>query len=211
MTDYPTVNRAELASALQATLPHVGKTRGAYVGLQAREGLLYVFASDDATLGVARLGIELNGHASLASWLPSAEARDLLRSVRTANQKQDQEPVTLLATGAELHVAVGEEQAVVYDALATAALTLDASMELLDKLQQKPPADPGYAWSFNPKYLERFAKAQRTDEVLRWTVHGVGGGVSAALLIEVGDHFRGAIMGIHRDYVPELAPWKEAA
>jgi hypothetical protein len=191
------VNRADLAWALNAVLPHVGKRpETAVVGLQRDADFqLVAYATDKYTFGAARIpdGPELD------VLLPTSEATDLLRFVRPANKKQDVHEVITAARGAELHVGLVDEDGETFDSAVfntteNSDLTLAYLEGFTDRLAAAP--DEFQACVYQPKVFARFAKAGReeTDRVQLLPKH-ISDRNGAALVL-IGDHFVGAISGL---------------
>lgn len=193
------VNRADLAWALRAVLPHVGQHEPKdTVGL----GESFAWATDGYTLGIAQIG---DGAADLlVCWLPSSEAKELERSIRCARKAEEEESVWLLVNDAELHVQVGEEPGVVYD-LTDRGPTAEFVNDYIGRLNARPAEQTGLV--VNPKLLSRFTKAQRFDSD-RLQLDGYNVDTEHGdILVRVGDRFVGAVAGMtyHGGAVGEAA------
>lgn len=190
------MNRADLAWALSAVLPHVGK-RDPHnlVGLHYSD-VLYAFATDRYTVGIAR--IEEGPHVSLALSVP--EAQDLMRYVRpTLVATKEQEIVTGARPG-ELHIGLAETDDIeadsaVFDTIdADVVSQFDYITEFCRQLFIRPTEWDGCV--YQPDLLARFAKAKRTDGDRLRLMPRHAQDLFGAALITVGTGFTGAIAGL---------------
>ena len=197
------MNRSDLAWALGAVLPHVGTTKGKYVGIEARGGQIYVYATDAYTAGIARipLGTEVDGfrHSYRCS-ISKSEAQDLMRFVRPAKKAHDAGELTVHAVGEELHVATAEDSAV-FDLVSDNPVTLDLILEVVSATLSLPHDNATIV--LQPSLAAKFAKAQRYEtDRLRIYPFGGWGDVNGLAVVTVGEHFIGAVAGL--TYEPPL-------
>jgi hypothetical protein len=209
---WQAVNRADLSWALNAVLPHAGTTKGNYVGLEARAGLLYVYATDDYTSAVARISLtEKLGFEQV--FLSKTEATDLMRFVRPTKKAHDTEVVRTRLFSSELHVATDDDSAVFDTVLPD--LTLDMLLKLFSSIAARPALRDDIILS--PSLTAKYAKAQRydTDRLRIYPYHGVN--IRGVALLTVGADFIGAVAGMRiEDNPPDtlasfLTPREEAA
>jgi hypothetical protein len=192
------MNRGDLAWALGAVLPHVGTTKGKYVGMDRRDGNAYVYATDTYTAGVAR--IPLLGAGAVAFEHPfrysmsKSEAQDLMRFVRPTKKAHDTEELTVQAVGMELHVATAEDSAV-FDLVTDNPVTLDLILDTIRATADLPVEMFGIIQQ--PSLAAKFAKAQRYDtDRLRVYPFGGWGDINGLAIVTVGEHFIGAVAGL---------------
>jgi len=199
------MNRSDLAWALTAALPHAGTTKGPVVGLQGRDGALYVYSTDSYTAGIARIpsATECNG---LDLHLPKAEAADLLRFVRPTRVAEHEQEVTFMHVNGELHVAfrvparTADDESAVFECV-TAELSLDTLLDLCRGIAHLPT---GGNLVFQPPLMAKFGKAQR-HETDRLSIYPhEGNDRYGVALATVGENFVGAVAGLALDPVPEL-------
>lgn len=198
--------RADLRWALDATLPHVGKTPQTAVLLLSRpagDSRLCVAASDNYTAGVARVA---DGPAVDCA-LPATEARDLLKFVRPTRVAHDSEDVVMMQQDGELHVGFVNSDGETYDSAVfdttDSHLTVAYLDSFFERLRVAPVEEHGS--TYWPRLFGRFSKAER-DETDRLCLyprrtsdrHG-------AALVTVGDHFTGAVAGMEYEQAEESA------
>lgn len=213
------VNRADLAWALNAVIPHVGsKAEGLdQVGFQIDNCWpeLSLYATDHYTLAIADLDFHTGTPLAGADFaLPVKEAKDLLRMVRPTLKRHESEEVELLVvvnlgstdpgSPQELHVALAEpeddaERETAVFEVVTPGMGYDRVERRLkaihdaeiESLSEHPDLP------FNPDFAARFAKAQRynTDRLILSPrmMDGLNYGAS---YVTVGSHFEGAIAGL---------------
>ena len=207
------MNRGDLAWALGAVLPHVGTTKGQYVGMRARGGWLYVYATDHYSAGVARipLGAERAHLRNLYTDMSKSEAQDLMRFVRPTKKAHDDECLTVLVSGDngdELHVGTAEDSAVFDLATDTQPVTLDLLLGLIERITNLPIETTGIIQQ--PSLPAKFAKAQRyeTDRLCLYPFtqcerpdrpsYGVA-------VVTVGKHFVGTVAGLTHEAPLDLS------
>jgi hypothetical protein len=189
------VNRADLSFALNAVLPHCGKTaQTELVGLEYLQGVTYVYATDTYTLGIARI---TEGAADIDIRLPRSEATDLMRFVRPGNKAEQIEELAFNSSRpGEFHVGYGDESEV-YEVSNDHTLTLHYLFDYIDRLTACP-----FDWDeaiYQPKIMERFAKAHRVEtDRLRLLPRRVIDRNGAAV-VSVGTDFIGAVAGLTYD------------
>lgn len=185
------MNRADLAWALTATLPHVGTTKGPTLGFESRNGSVYLYACDGyTTAGISRI----DGPTGWAFHMAKGEAKDLLMFVRPSRVAHNAEVLSHAVRGAELHIGTDDDSAVFE--LAEPTMQLDGLLDLLGLWDRKPVQLSTVVQS--PKLLERFSKAQRVEgDRLRWYPHRTDSGTAALVL--VGSDFVGALAGMSDD------------
>jgi hypothetical protein len=213
------MNRADLSWALNAVLPHAGTTKGNYVGLEARHNLLYVYATDDYSSGIARiplatesLGFE-NSLGFEQVFLSKSEATDLMRFVRPSKKAHDTETVQTRLVSPELHVATDDDSAV-FDTVFP-ELSLSALLRLFDGIAARPILRDDIILS--PTLTAKYAKAQRydTDRLRIYPYQGIS--IRGVALLTVGADFIGAVAGMRIEDEPPntlasfLTPREEAA
>lgn len=202
------VNRADLAWALNAVLPHVGSKAENldYVGFSLTYSLK-LYATDKYTAGVAGIAvadIDFESSEPVEFALPKKEAKDLLQMVRPTLKRHESEQVELLLADSELHIALeasedgGERETAVfetvspemdYDRVSGRIRAVWGADE--EDLSQHPELP------FKPDFAARFAKAQRyeTDRLIL-SPRMIDGLEYGASYVTVGDHFVGAIAGL---------------
>jgi hypothetical protein len=191
------MKRSDLAWALGAVLPHVGTTKGKYVGIDRRDSQIYVYATDTYTAGIARIPADQTegyftqyGRYSLSK----SEAQDLMRFVRPTKKAHDTEELTIQAVGMELHVATAEDSAV-FDLVTDNPVTLDLILDAIRATADLPVEMFGIIQQ--PSLAAKFAKAQRYDtDRLRVYPFGGWGDVNGLAIVTVGEHFIGAVAGL---------------
>jgi hypothetical protein len=184
------VNRSDLKWALDAVLPHVGKTAQTnVVGLeQSANSFLTVYATDRYTIATASCEAGPNVDVRMTS----QEARELLRFIRPSLKAHEEQEVTMVEHEGELHVAHDDDSAVFELVESTFSLAeLDSFMNKLRSAREE--YEQIVYW---PRMFGRFAKAERheTDRLVlspRHTSDRYG-----AALVSVGEHFHGAIAGM---------------
>lgn len=179
------VNRAELAWALRAVLPHVGPHYPMdTVGMDGT----YLWATDRYTLGMATVAARLP-----SCLLPADEAKDLERSVRVSRKADEEDSVWLVHDGYGLHVQVGDGPGEVYD-LSEWGIPYSFVHEHIESLSVREPEYQGLI--VQPKLLSRFTKAAKHDSD-RLVLDGYGvDSEHGTILVRVGDSFVGAIGGL---------------
>lgn len=197
------MNRQDLTDALNAVIPHIGSTElTAFVGLESRGDILWAYATDRYTVGMARIdnGPTLNCHLS-----PS-EAKDLLRFVRPSRKAHEVEEVEIALgftgeTQSELHVGLSEDSAV-FD-LVHSPLHLLAITEFIERLYNSAPELQQCV--YQPSLLGRFAKAQRGETDVLALYPRQANDVYGAAVVTVGDHFIGGVSGLtYRDVIDPI-------
>jgi hypothetical protein len=185
------MNRSDLAWALGAVLPHVGTTKGKYVGIGGRDGQAYVYATDSYTAGIARIPLGAVDFWNLS--MSKSEAQDLMRFVRPTKKAHDTEDLTLRDLVEELHVATAEDSAV-FDLVSDNVVTLDL---ILDMIRATAGLPEMYGIIQQPSLAAKFAKAQRydTDRLRIYPARGQRD-VSCATFT-VGEHFIGNVAGLN--------------
>jgi hypothetical protein len=191
------MNRADLAWALGAVLPHVGTTKGKYVGIDRRGGQVCAYATDTYTAGIARIPLGAGpapfGHSYRYSMV-KGEAQDLMRFVRPTKKAHDTEELTVQAVGMELHVATAEDSAV-FDLVTDNPVTLDLILDTIRATADLPVEMFGIIQQ--PSLAAKFAKAQRYDtDRLRIYPFGGWGDINGLAIVTVGEHFIGAVAGL---------------
>ena len=215
------MKRTDFSWALKAALPHVGHQAGAdsmgidRVGLEYRNGRLYVYACDRYTAGIARVndGIVVNGSLS------RKEATELEQFVRTSYKTEEDDDLAYAVQPGELHIGFErqvdrfgerEEDSGVFELGETPRLSLDHLLETIWLTEAQP-----VEWDeqiYQPKLFEKFAKAERDSDRLRLIPRhiderrGVG-------LVTVGRDFLGMISGLAYDDAgpATLADWPLAS
>lgn len=193
------MNRADLSWALNAVLPHCGKSEETNcVGLQYSNGLTYAWATDKYTIGIARIS-ELPANIDVR--LPKAEATDLMRFVRPSNKGEQIEELSFGRRPGEFHVGYADESEV-YTTQDEFPLDLANLMQLIDRMLEAP-ADWDEA-IYQPKLVEKFAKAQRVEtDRLRILPRRVSDRNGVAV-VSVGRDFLGAIAGLTYDQLGDV-------
>lgn len=196
------MNRAALRWALDAVVPHAGRSEWTnVVGLeQTPDFELAAFSTDKYTLAIATVDAGPNVNARMTS----QEARELLRFIRPTIRATETEEVVMLVRDLELHVglvkedeneAQGEDddqRSAVFD-LITSELRLEDLYGLVDHLDDSPE-------EFRPQpyrrtLWRRFGSAAQTDdEPMLFIPKHVNDRNGAALVY--ADHFIGAIAGM---------------
>jgi hypothetical protein len=186
------MKRSDLAWALGAVLPHVGTTKGPYVGIDRRDGKVYAYATDTYTAGVARIP-----HGGMVDdfWryaMSKSEAQDLMRFVRPTKKAHDAEDLTVRAVGMGLHVATAEDSAV-FDLVSDNPVTLDLILDLIRATAGLPEM---YGIIQQPSLAAKFAKAQRYDTDRLRIYPAVGQRDVSCATLTVGEHFIGNVAGL---------------
>jgi hypothetical protein len=186
------MNRSDLKWALDAVLPHVGKTAQTnVVGLeQSAHSFLTVYATDRYTIATASCEAGPNVDVRMTS----QEARELLRFIRPSLKAHEEQEVVMLDDHVEheLHVAHDDDSAVFE--MIESPINLHDLNNFMTKLWVA--AEEYQHLIFWPRLFGRFAKAERheTDRLVlspRHTSDHYG-----AALVNVGEHFHGAIVGM---------------
>jgi hypothetical protein len=187
------VNRSDLKWALDAVLPHVGKTAQTnVVGLeQSAHSFLTVYATDRYTIATASCEAGPNVDVRMTS----QEARELLRFIRPSLKAHEEQEVVMLDDHVEheLHVAHDDDSAV-FELIQTPTFDLFDLNNFMTKLRDS--REEYQQLIFWPRLFGRFAKAERheTDRLTlspRHTSDRYG-----AALVNVGERFHGAIVGM---------------
>jgi hypothetical protein len=199
------VNRSDLKWALDAVLPHVGKTAQTnVVGLeQSAHSFLTVYATDRYTIATASCEAGPNVDVRMTG----QEARELLRFIRPTLKAHEEQEVVMLDDHVEheLHVAHDDDSAVFELVESTFSLAeLDSFMNKLQSAREEYQQ-----LIFWPRLFGRFEKAGRyeTDRLTlspRHTSDRYG-----AALVSVGEHFHGAIAGM--EYEAHITLEEQAA
>jgi hypothetical protein len=201
------VNRSDLKWALDATLPHVGKTAQTnVVGLeQSANSFLTVYATDRYTIATASCEAGPNVDVRMTG----QEARELLRFIRPSLKAHEEQEVVMLDDHVEheLHVAHDDDSAVFE--LVEPSFSLAELNQFMNKLGAAPEEYEHDLLVFWPRLFGRFAKAERyeTDRLIlspRHTSDRYG-----AALVSVGEHFHGAIAGM--EYEAHITLEEQAA
>jgi hypothetical protein len=186
------MKRSDLTWALGAVLPHVGTTKGPYVGMEGRDGQAYVYATDTYTAGLARIPLGAVDFWNLS--MSKSEAQDLMRFVRPTKKAHDTEDLTLRDLVEELHVATAEDSAV-FDLATDNPVTLDLILDTIRATADLPVEMFGIIQQ--PSLVAKFAKAQRYDtDRLRVYPFGGWGDINGLAIVTVGEHFIGAVAGL---------------
>jgi hypothetical protein len=188
-----TCDRADLAWALRAVLPHVLRDRGCLPALEgvrlevaAASKLLYVVATDRYTLGVATVPVTGDLEPA-ATVIDAGDVREMLRRLKAKG---------------ECELAVYDDGEVCLDWRARwqqpTTLEFPDWRGLLAPALRYPPMVPGPRHAWNPEYLARFAPAARECVPLvfmpvAW--HGRDGHPPAPMTVVVGEDFTGLAMG----------------
>ena len=151
------MNRQELSWALSAALPHAGKGKIGGIWLESRNGLLYVYATDSYTIGVASVA---DPHPSrISAKLTPKEAGELERWIRPQLVADRELGVGLAQRGNEMHIAYsapdGETDSAVFDC--EDGSHLDAIFTLINAAEAKPLEQRPIG--INPAFIARFVKA----------------------------------------------------
>lgn len=197
------MKRVDLAWALSAVLPHCGTDRQGlnYVGLEYRTGMLYAYATDRYTAAIARIpdGIEIY------TALPSKEAADLMRFVRTDYVPEREDDLAYAHVPGELHIGLDrqinkdgtrKEDSAVFD-LIEPDVTLDFLLDWIARLNAAEPE-----WDeliLQPKLAEKWAKASRADSDRLRIYPRHTSDRNGAAVVTVGTDFIGAIAGMTYD------------
>lgn len=195
------VNRADLAWALGAALPHAAKVSELLCGvaLESAGGQLYAYSTDRYSIGIGR--IEYAGDVSVN--IPVAEAKDLLRFVKPTLKKHDVEDVQLLVSGDELHVALEDDESAVFS-LSDGRISLEEIFGQVERIAAWP-REYG-EMIYNPDLFGKFAKAVRDGERVHIFGHSPPTDNTRGMaVVTVGGSFLGAVAGIKRDETPAHA------
>lgn len=191
------MNRADLEWALKAVLPHVGTRQQGLdrVGLEFRGGVLCVYATDRYSAGVAMIPGGPDWHFAL----DAKEAAELMRWVRPQRVAEREMDVVYAVEDGELHVGWGDDEYFESGVFETVD-QYPAYDVVLDMIHRLHAAEREFeACIYQPKLMERFAKAQRADTD-RLTILPrravIGNGLSGAAVVTVGDDFIGAVAGL---------------
>ena len=186
------MKRGDLAWALGAVLPHVGTTKGPYVGIEGRDGQAYVYATDTYTAGIARIPLGAVDFWNLS--MSKSEAQDLMRFVRPTKKAHDTEDLTLRDLVEELHVATAEDSAV-FDLVSDNVVTLDLILEVITRTAVLAAEMSGIIQQ--PSLAAKFAKAQRYNADRLHIYPRIGwGNISGIAVVTVGEHFIGVVNGL---------------
>lgn len=194
------MNRADLAWALTATLPHAKDSvvlESSPTGTQ-----LYVWATDRYSAGVASIDCATPFSVPFLCALSASEARDLLKETRPARVAQQAETVAFLGQTGELHVGFNTESFVFDSIVETPKPLSDALLPLFRHIWMQPKESA--EWVYHPPLFARFAKALR-GQWDRMYLHPRSGELSHAALVTVGEHFIGAIKGMTYGN-PQMSP-----
>jgi hypothetical protein len=186
------MRRDDLHWALNAVIPHAGKKDSASVGLTADGTSARIYATDQYTLGIARIDAGLN---ISSMHLPLKEATDLMRFVRPNKVAEQSEHLAFALQNAEFHVATDQDSAV-YETVQS-NLTVDYLSDFITRLAVAPKE-----WDeliYQPELITRFVKAKRleTDRLRIQPRHSID--MYGAAIITVGDDFVGAVAGLAYD------------
>ena len=188
------MNRSDLAWALNAVLPHVGK-RAPHdaVGLTAKGGSLFAFASDKYTLGIARIP----DGPSLSLALLTSEAVDLMRFVRPTVKATQIEDVTVAVRGPELHVGLVNAEGETHDSAVFESWHSEGDLEFwLTHCRRIRDARQEFTnCVYDPDLCAKFAKAKRS-EADRLRLYPRAGKNTGIALVTVGSDFLGAVAGM---------------
>lgn len=203
-----TVNRADLAWLLGATIPHAAKIPSRQldrVGLTTRGSELFAYATDGYTVGVARsvvlersvtgsgLNLSLSAKPSIGS---KAEANDLLRYVKPGLKAEREQWVTLLERGQELHVGLADDSAVF--TTFPEGLDYHGARAMISQLN-KLPDDRG-DMLYDPELAERFSPAKRVaGDHMTLLPKRSDGKVHGIMVVTIGRDFIGAVCGMGAD------------
>lgn len=203
------MNRADLAWALNAVIPHAGTAAQGlnFVNLTSHNGGLFVYATDKYTTGIARVNDGLPG---IDVALTVKEATDLMRFVRPSLvgdreayvyaelQWDETEP-------AELHVGFKskdeEFESEVYEVAGEPALSLGFTLGYLRRLNDEAPSEEDLI--VQPKLVEKFAKAARETTDRLWIVPRNIDDRHGGAIVACGQNFIGAISGLTYDELGE--------
>jgi hypothetical protein len=185
-----TCDRADLAWALKAVIPHVLRERhfmpeleGIRIEVGAASRQMYLVATDRFTLGCARVDIAGDGIEPAGTSVHADDARDLLRRMRGKGS-------------AELFIwedgEVTADSRVRYPA-APGGADFPDWRALLGQVLRYPAGKPGMKFGYDAAYLARFAPAMepgRALAVMPLKARTGAGAITAFL----GEHFTGAVM-----------------
>lgn len=215
------MNRADLAWALNAVIPHAGNAHQGldHVGLTYRDGALFVYATDKYTAAVARV----NDGAAFDAALQTKEATDLLRFVRPNRVPEREQEIGSLVRDDELHIgfwapddpeATAPLDSAVFETCEP-KLSLDYLLDWIRRLNDVPELDDNLI--VQPKLLEKFAKAARADTDRLWILPRHASDRHGAAVVAAGADFIGAIAGLTYDQLGDatvasfLYPERKAA
>jgi hypothetical protein len=206
------MNRADLAWALNAVIPHAGTAvQGLnFVNLTSHHGALFVYATDNYTSGIARVNEGPAGFDGMA--LSVKEATDLMRFVRPQLVGDRDvyvfaEPHYTDAGRLELHVGFDNPkdetfESEVYDALdSSPRLDLDWMLGRIRLLNDEAPIEDDLI--VNPKLLEKFAKAARESTDRLWILPRTVDERHGGAVVACGQNFVGAVSGLSYDELGE--------
>lgn len=196
------MNRADLAWALNAVIPHCGKTeQTAIVGLTFVNGVTYVYATDTYTLGIARI----TESADVNLWLPAKEATALLRFIRPGNKAEQAEELAFGIRPGEFHVGYDSAMVETDDGM-TNAIVFDSVDEgppfayftdFIGRLLVQPSEFDQCI--YQPAVMAKFAKAQRAETDRLYIMPKHVSDRNGLAVVRVGDDFLGAIAGLTYD------------
>lgn len=193
-----TCNRADLAWALKAVLPHASRDKkieilcGIRLEVVPAEHTLYCVATDRYTLGAAT--VEFTGdHDAAEVTLPSAEVRDLLRKLTAGNG------------GKEARVSVTDRFVLLDDFYRFKVMPVIIRpgypakwiqwRDLLGKMLRYPPGVPGPDTGYNSAYLARFGQAATPEHGVTVMPVRSTGAQRSSLTVVLAENFAGAVMG----------------
>lgn len=194
------VNRADLAWALNATLPHVGSPHRNldFVGFDCRTVNLRLFATDSYTVGVANIEQLLEPYRMEQFYLSLSEAKELLRFIRPTLKAHHDQKVALVVQDDTLDVLLkpldgGSETLSQVYSLRVPGHSFQDVYGLVQKVSRHRCEVPEFV--AQPVELAKFSKAQRhdTDQV---SLYSAADNVSLSAVVTVGTDFVGAVMGI---------------
>lgn len=207
-----TCNRADLAWALRAVLPHASRDKmietlcGIRLEVVPAEHTLYCVATDRYTIGAATVAFT-GDHDATEVTLPSAEVRDLLRKLTAGKGEK------------EARLAVADRFVLLDDFYRFRVMPVIIRpgypakwigwRELLGKMLRYPPGVPGPDTGYNSAYLARFATAGRPAQAV--TVMPVRA-LRSAMTVVLAENFAGAVMGARQPETSapaHLRRWRE--
>lgn len=193
------MNRSDLRWALDAVLPHTGRTAETdVVGLtQDGEYNLVVYATDRYTFGAAR--VAAGPHVDVR--LTTKEARELLKFVRPERVAHNDHEVIMLVRDNELHVGFCDEDGETYTSAVFDTVERGADLNYLERfVDWLSEHETEYqACIFRPKIFGRFSKAERYETDRLHLLPKRLDDRHGAALVMVGKHFVGAIAGMSYD------------
>src|SRR6266568_835321 len=192
------MNRADLAWALRAVLPHAAGGRNGVIGSEPLGNVTYFYATDHYTTGIARV----NDYAGWCWQMSAKEATELMRFIRPERVADRAQEIVYVQLSQELHVGYGEggqiEPVTAVFETVEHEVKLETLIGFISQLNDAP-----VEWDeliYQPKVFERFTQAEREKSGDRLRIlpkHAIDR--NGAAIVTVGSDFLGAIAGLTYD------------